>query len=881
MEDKITREITQEAKYKEDILTQHEKDKISLKDVEDGVHQFLGFAVEDALEREVEDNENTQQRRTPRYVQQQKDSSMDAFCEFEQDFREQDEIDEVLDWEANVGTTGGTHDLPFGADIMDVRRYEEDYELVSSPEEHVWGAEIPRSFFPHPARAYKVNGYELDNDEKIEQYFEQRYGPELRGEVPQEELAPDHPLSTKYGSWRMETVDWDSARLPRLPGATYEGQVSGAVVSRKYVDETPSQRGLAMHGLGVLTFGRQIGDTEKVGFVPERWEDIAPARIGAYKGYQLPEGSRYEGEFRNGAAHGYGVLKIPGKDGRVREVWGGQWLEGMRHGCGIEIDFSEHNHALRSKRATPEQAKDLIRDTYGLWKVDSFISDAVFPWEHEPQLVVGQHFGKHEDLFEDDGLPKFDTAQLTSILDEQEENYHRRSQMQRDAFASYMRKDLRYEYCRTGDAWQSFRNAVNNADMAKMFENKPDGIVYLQKSFTRDPKTGEKEFIKPDTHPLFYPLGTQCLMPGPAGQLFSIPSELRSKMVKWVRWHDFIHSLSNFDPRDPPFPKDWENELNTKLKNMLNLMQRVRNERTEGFEKMKAKFRKRIDDGDIDSEDELKLMRWVLRAPDTKPYPITEEQQEEFAKTPTMVKKWFQRLKNTEIKPMPKRYLELMPYLFHPKKKGTGGMYMFDKDLNDEDDRMFTSEFGAPKHPDSFDNRSIQDVRERELRKRGLRLAPLDTRIRLYTDDAKKTVKLEEVTVARKQQQLEAAMKKQAAGMQEIGGRRDGDDDKSTNRDNKAEKFKTVELKSSDDRKRTSTKPRKSMPIGGTNSVSLAFTRGVSSLVHNAAAFGDVHARPLRRHVAMSIAGIAENFEGQKRRVSRHIDGVVARVQKR
>ena len=510
--------------------------------------------------------------------------------------------------------------------------------------------------------------YERWTRGKLEAYIEERYGPELRGEVPQERLAVDHPLTAKYGSWQNETIDWDSAPLPKpFRGAKYEGQVTGALYPRAMQNKKmkPPARGLAMHGLGVFTFGRHYLPDQPE-FPDDEWRRIAPARIGAARGYMLPEGSRYEGEFRNGAAHGYGILKVasaglatektPGAT--TAQIWGGQWIEGMRHGCGIKLDLAKYNAALRSGK-THAESEHLIRDTYGLWKLDSFSRRAVFPWEMEPNLVVGQHFGKHEDMFEADGLPRFDELQMTSILNEQEENHNRRAQMQTDEFNRFLRRNLRYDYCKVGDAWQSFRHAMKNAEMARTFENKPGGQAALQSSFRVDERTGDKVFVKRENHPLFYPLGTQCLMPGPMGQLFTVPEELRRAMSRWARWTDWIHARANFDPRDPPYPRGWERAFDGRLAGMMRMMQAVRDDRTAHFEEMKDGFRRRIAEGDFADEDELKLMRWVLHMPKPRAYPIGEEASEEFTNTPEMERRWYDRVRNRAIKPLPKDFFQL------------------------------------------------------------------------------------------------------------------------------------------------------------------------------------------------------------------------------
>ena len=78
-------------------------------------------------------------------------------------------------------------------------------------------------------------------------------------------------------------------------------------------------------------------------------------------------------------------------------------------------------------------------------------------------------------------------------------------------------------------------------------------------------------------------------------------------MSRWARWTDWIHARSNFDPRDPPYPRGWERAFDGKLAGMMRTMQAVRDDRAAHFEEMKDGFRRRIAQGDFADEDELKL----------------------------------------------------------------------------------------------------------------------------------------------------------------------------------------------------------------------------------------------------------------------------------
>jgi len=80
----------------------------------------------------------------------------------------------------------------------------------------------------------------------------------------------------------------------------------------------------------------------------------------------------------------------------------------------------------------------------------------------------------------------------------------------------------------------------NIITQTRMFQFKPGTIVYNDYAF--------RDFtLLNNQNPSDYPFNTSFLMPGPFGQLFSVPNDksMKIQMLKTAKNTDYIHNLYN------------------------------------------------------------------------------------------------------------------------------------------------------------------------------------------------------------------------------------------------------------------------------------------------------------------------------------------------
>lgn len=92
---------------------------------------------------------------------------------------------------------------------------------------------------------------------------------------------------------------------------------------------------IVLAGVAAIVFERDADETDEEaadGFVPER---VAPPLL--KRSHVWPDGSRYEGGWLNGEAHGFGVMQWSGRTPWPGDSYEGEWANGLLEGPGIYV----------------------------------------------------------------------------------------------------------------------------------------------------------------------------------------------------------------------------------------------------------------------------------------------------------------------------------------------------------------------------------------------------------------------------------------------------------------------------------------------------------------------------------------------------------------
>ncbi|CAG9466398.1 unnamed protein product [Pedinophyceae sp. YPF-701] len=245
-----------------------------------------------------------------------------------------------------------------------------------------------------------------------------------------------------------------------------------------------------------------------------------------WQSYVYDDGTTYEGLMRENIPHGRGVLTV-GKGGKggggLRgqfedkgllagdkyegeflagyatgfgqfssddgTIYRGEWMGGRKNGCGVLSDLKPF-FAKVAKGKDPRKA----------WKEskDEIEASSVYGTWRNDQLVAGPD----------------ETGRL----------------------------------CSMGEILGTVEEVDEVVTRSRMFRFKPDGEVSVR--YITDGKGTPVDLMQ---DPLAYPHGTGYLMPGPAGQAYSVPQDkgLRKQMVRAAENHQAIWNMYNvpYDPR--------------------------------------------------------------------------------------------------------------------------------------------------------------------------------------------------------------------------------------------------------------------------------------------------------------------------------------------
>nr|BAS01983.1 Morn repeat protein 1 [Amorphochlora amoebiformis] len=204
---------------------------------------------------------------------------------------------------------------------------------------------------------------------------------------------------------------------------------------------------------------------------------------------------RYEGEIHGGLAHGLGVFM----SSHSCVLYLGEFNLGRMQGCGISYNFTPFNRLIKKgfnyKKAWKLSKKKVMKNIkYGIFFDGTLVSSS---------------------------------KRSFSLND------------------SYVNKDKELvnsssAYCNIYEIKGMLCELKNIITQTRMFQFKPGTIVYNDYAF--------RDFtLLNNQNPSDYPFNTSFLMPGPFGQLFSVPNDksMKIQMLKTAKNTDYIHNLYN------------------------------------------------------------------------------------------------------------------------------------------------------------------------------------------------------------------------------------------------------------------------------------------------------------------------------------------------
>lgn len=119
---------------------------------------------------------------------------------------------------------------------------------------------------------------------------------------------------------------------------------------------------------------------------------------------KYPDGSTYEGEWKDNVKHGYGVYVYANGD-----KYEGQWYNGSRHGIGTyahtEEDCSFHGTWNEGQRIGPAEIRNKNYRFHTNWMIDKPIGESAFTFDCDTMITGFMDVGQRNDIDDlSDGL---------------------------------------------------------------------------------------------------------------------------------------------------------------------------------------------------------------------------------------------------------------------------------------------------------------------------------------------------------------------------------------------------------------------------------------------------------------------------------------------